>query len=163
MSNIYIDITAQVGESATIGEGTKIWANTQIRENVTIGKNVTIGRNVYIGPGVIIKDNVKIQNNALVYEPAIIEFGCFIGPGVILTNDKYPRAVNPDGSVKRELDWVKSGVVVEKEASIGAGSICIAPLIVGRGSMVGAGSVVTKDVEANTLVQGNPALFKRKL
>lgn len=163
MSRIYIDKTAQVDDSVSIGEGTKIWANTQIRERVVIGKNVTIGRNVYVGPGVIVGDNVKIQNNALIYEPAKIEFGCFIGPGVILTNDKYPKAVNYDGSVRMEKDWDKAGVTVKKNASIGAGAVCIAPLIIGEGSMVGAGSIVTKDVPEGTLVIGNPARGQDKV
>lgn len=143
--------------SAFIGENTKIWDFSQVRENVRIGKNCVIGRNVYIGPGVIIGDNCKIQNNALIYEPAIIEDGVFIGPAVVLTNDKNPRAVNSDGSLKSASDWEMVGVTIRTGAAIGANSTCIAPLEIGEWSLVGAGSVVTKNVAPNKTVAGNPA------
>jgi acetyltransferase-like isoleucine patch superfamily enzyme len=148
---------SQIDPSARIGENTKIWDFSQVRENVVIGKNCVIGRNVYIGPGVIIGDNCKIQNNALIYEPAIIEDGAFIGPAVVLTNDKNPRAVNNDGSLKKTTDWEMVGVTVRKGASVGANSTCIAPVEIGEWSLVGAGSVVTRDVNPFTTVAGNPA------
>src|SRR5207244_3207911 len=75
------------------------------RENARVGRNVVIGRGAYIGPGVPVGDNCKIQNHALVYEPAVLEPGVFIGPAVVLTNDHYPRAVNADGSAKSAHDW----------------------------------------------------------
>ena len=150
-------INNNIDRRAIIGSGTKIWENSQIRENAIIGNNCTIARNVYIGPGVKIGNSVKIQNNALIYEPALIEDGVFIGPGAIFTNDLHPRAINLDGSKKTEEDWNKEGVKVEYGASIGAGSICIAPVKIGKWSMVAAGSVVTKDVLAFSLVAGVPA------
>jgi UDP-2-acetamido-3-amino-2,3-dideoxy-glucuronate N-acetyltransferase len=146
-----------IDKRAIIGGQTRVWEFSQIRENAIIGKNCNIGRNVYIGPGVKIGDNVKIQNNALIYEPAVIADGVFIGPGAIFTNDLHPRAINPDGVVKTEEDWVKAGVVVESGASIGAGAICIAPVVIGRWSMVAAGAMVTKDVLPFSLVVGVPA------
>ena len=146
-----------IDKRAIIGSQTRVWEFSQIRENAIIGKNCNIGRNVYIGPGVKIGDNVKIQNNALIYEPAVIADGVFIGPGAIFTNDLHPRAINPDGVVKTEEDWVKAGVVVESGASIGAGAICIAPVVIGRWSMVAAGAMVTKDVLPFSLVVGVPA------
>lgn len=144
--------------SAVIGQGTKIWDYTQIREKVVIGRNCVIGRNVYIGPGVVIGDNCKIQNNALIYEPALLEDGVFVGPAVVLTNDKNPRAINSNGQPKTIGDWVQVGVTIRNGAAIGANSVCIAPLEIGRWALVGAGSVVTKDVEANSVVAGNPAI-----
>lgn len=153
----WVSPSAIVESGVELGPGTKVWEFAKIRAGARIGARVTIGMGVYVGPGVVIGDDTKIQNYALVYEPAEIGRGAFIGPGVILTNDKYPAAIREDGIKKREKDWVKSQVVVEDGASIGAGSICVAPVIVGSRSLVGAGSVVTKNVRPNALVYGNPA------
>ena len=154
---IQIHQTADVASSAQIGEGTAIWHYAQVREDCIVGENVIIGRSVYIGNGVCVGANSKIQNYALVYEPAILEPGVFIGPGVILTNDEYPRAVNPDGSQKNGSDWDPVGVTIREGASIGAGSICIAPVEIGAWALVAAGSTVTKNVPAFALMAGVPA------
>jgi len=146
-----------IADSAKIGNGSQIWHNSQVRENVSIGSTCVIGRNVYVGPGVIIGTNCKIQNNALIYEPATLADGVFIGPGVILTNDQYPRAVNSDLSLKSGADWTPVGVVIAEGASIGAGSVCVAPVSIGRWALVAAGSVVTKNVPDFALVAGVPA------
>jgi acetyltransferase-like isoleucine patch superfamily enzyme len=106
---------------------------------------------------VVIGDNCKIQNNALIYEPAVINDGVFIGPAVVLTNDKQPRAINRDGSVKSVRDWYPVGVTIGAGASIGANSVCVAPIEIGEWSAIGANSVVTRDVLANEMVTGNPA------
>jgi acetyltransferase-like isoleucine patch superfamily enzyme len=155
MTNIHP--TAEVHPSVLIPANSRVWNYAQIREGVTIGENCIIGRNVYIGPGVIIGDNCKIQNNALIYEPAIIEDGVFIGPAVVLTNDKHPRAVNPDGSIKSASDWEPVGVTIKRGASVGASSVCVAPVELGEWSAVGANSVVSKNVSAGEMVVGNPA------
>lgn len=155
-----IDASAQVAHSAKLSDGVHIWGNSQIRENVFIGENTSVGVNVYIGPGVVIGQNCKIQNSALIYEPAVIGDSVFVGPGVIFTNDSKPRAVNLDGSFKSALDWNPEGVVVEKGASIGAGSVCVAPVIIGSWSLIAAGAVVTKNVPAHALVAGVPAKVK---
>lgn len=147
----------QIHSSVVVARGTKIWENSKIRENSVIGSNCNLGRNVYVGPGVRIGDQVKIQNNALIYEPAVIEDSVFIGPGVIFTNDLYPRAVNEDGSTKNESDWIKQAVLVRLGASIGAGAICVAPVKIGQWSMIAAGSVVVNDVPNFALVAGIPA------
>jgi UDP-2-acetamido-3-amino-2,3-dideoxy-glucuronate N-acetyltransferase len=157
MRNIQIHPSAEVHESVSLGDLVKVWQMSHIRENVSIGSNSNIGRNVYIGPGVSIGDNCKIQNNSLIYEPAVLGNGVFIGPGVILTNDSYPRAINSDGSIKSEKDWVAVGVVIEEGASIGANSVCIAPVKVGAWSLIGSGAVITKDVIPHSLMVGNPA------
>lgn len=152
-----IHATADVAASAQIGEGSAIWHYAQVREDCVLGENVIIGRGAYVGNGVRIGANSKIQNYALVYEPALLEAGVFIGPGVILTNDEYPRAVNPDGSQKSGSDWDATGVTIHEGASIGAGSICIAPVEIGAWALVAAGSTVTKNVPAFALVAGVPA------
>ncbi len=155
--NPKIEDSVLLDTSAKIGDGTRVWHNTQIRDDVSIGSNCVIGRNVYIGSGVQIGNNCKIQNNALVYEPAIIADGVFLGPGVILTNDHYPRAINPDLTLKSADDWVPVGVLIGLGASIGAGSVCVAPVQIGEWALVAAGSVVTKNVQRFALVAGIPA------
>jgi acetyltransferase-like isoleucine patch superfamily enzyme len=149
--------SAEIASSATIGHGSRVWHFSQVGENCKIGANVSIGRNVFVGEGVAIGDNCKIQNSALLYAPAFLEAGVFIGPGVILTNDEYPRAINSDGSQKAPSDWKPVGVSIREGASIGAGSICIAPVEIGEWALVAAGSVVTSNVPAFALVAGVPA------
>lgn len=152
-----IHATADVAASAQIGEGVSIWHYAQVREDCVIGENVIVGRGAYVGSGVHIGANSKIQNYALVYEPAVLEAGVFIGPGVILTNDEYPRAVNSDYSQKSGSDWEATGVTIREGASVGAGSICVAPVEIGAWALVAAGSTVTKNVPAFALVAGVPA------
>lgn len=157
MSDTFIHATAEVESTARIGQNSKIWNYAQICKGSQVGENVIIGRNVYIGAGVQIGPNCKIQNNALLYEPSILEEGVFVGPAVILTNDSYPRAVNSDGTQKGSTDWNIVGVRVRTGASIGAGSVCIAPLEIGEWALIAAGSTVTKDVPSFALVAGVPA------
>ena len=153
----WISPNAIVEAGVELGPNTYVWEFTKIRSGARIGANVTIGMGVYIGPGVIIGDDCKIQNGAQIFEPSVIGNGVFIGPGAILTNDNHPAAVNSDGSKKREGDWEKSSVVIESLVSIGAGAICVAPVTLSKGSRVGAGAVVTRDVDAGVLVVGVPA------
>jgi acetyltransferase-like isoleucine patch superfamily enzyme len=155
----FVHESAVVHPSVVVPEGAKIWAFAHVREGVILGENCVIGRNVYVGPGVRIGKNCKIQNDSQIYEPAELGDGVFVGPGVILTNDKNPRAVNPDGSQKSVEDWHPVGVTVLEGASLGAGSICIAPLTVGRWSVVAAGSIITKGPQAFGLYVGTPARF----
>lgn len=148
---------ADVSNAARIGEGTKIWHLAQVRENAVMGENCIVGRGAYVGTGVTMGNNVKIQNYALVYEPAVLGNGVFIGPAVVLTNDTYPRSVNPDGTLKSAHDWEPVGVTIHDGASIGARAVCIAPVTIGRWATVAAGAVVTKDVPDFALVAGVPA------
>ncbi|MBN2177348.1 MAG: N-acetyltransferase [Demequinaceae bacterium] len=152
-----ISDTADVSGNASVGEGTSIWHLAQVREGAVIGENCIIGRGAYVGTGVSIGDGCKIQNYALVYEPAVLEPGVFIGPAVVLTNDEFPRAINPDGTPKSASDWHAVGVTVREGASIGARSVCVAPVTIGRWALVAAGSVVTRDVPDFALVLGVPA------
>lgn len=149
--------SADISESAFVHKSASIWHLAQIRENATIESGVVIGRGAYIGVGVKVGMNSKIQNFALVYEPAEIHSGVFIGPAAILTNDYRPRAVNPDGTPKSVADWDPVGVTVLEGASIGARAVCVAPVIVGSWSMVAAGAVVVADVPNFALVAGVPA------
>jgi UDP-2-acetamido-3-amino-2,3-dideoxy-glucuronate N-acetyltransferase len=158
MSN-YGDVhaTADVDERAAIGPGTKVWHLAQIREDACLGRDCIIGRGAYVGPGVIIGDKVKLQNYALVYEPAQLEDGVFIGPAVVLTNDLYPRSVDVSGSLKRADDWHARGVIVRAGASLGARAVVLPGVEIGRWAMVAAGAVVTRDVQDFALVAGVPA------
>lgn len=157
MKTIQIHPSSEVSLTSILEDGVVVWANSQIRENAVVGENTSIGIGVYIGPGVQIGNNCKIQNQALIYEPAKLADGVFIGPAVIFTNDKFPRAITPEGKFKGNEDWEAVGVLVEKGASIGAGSTCVAPITIGQWAMVAAGSVVTRDVLNNELVAGIPA------
>lgn len=148
---------ADVASDAVVGDGSSIWHLAQVREGAQIGSNCVVGRGAYIGSAVRIGDNCKIQNYALVYEPAELGDGVFIGPSVVLTNDQYPRAVNPDGSPKTTSDWNPVGVRIEDGASIGARAVCVAPVRIGAWASVAAGAVVTRDVPAHAIVVGVPA------
>jgi acetyltransferase-like isoleucine patch superfamily enzyme len=152
-----IATTARVHPSATLGKGVSVWDLSQVREGATIGADTVIGRNVYIDHDVAIGAACKIQNSALVYWPAAVGDGVFIGPGAILTNDRRPRAVNPDRTPKGPEDWEPAGVRIDSGASIGAGAVILAGVIVGEWALVGAGAVVTRDVPAHALVAGSPA------
>jgi UDP-2-acetamido-3-amino-2,3-dideoxy-glucuronate N-acetyltransferase len=153
----FVAESADVADAAKVGDGTKVWHLAQVRENAVLGQNCIVGRGAYIGTGVTMGDNCKVQNHALVYEPAKLGHGVFIGPAVVLTNDTYPRAVNPDGSLKSASDWEAVGVTIDDGASIGARAVCIAPVRVGAWATVAAGAVVTKDVPDFALVAGVPA------
>jgi UDP-2-acetamido-3-amino-2,3-dideoxy-glucuronate N-acetyltransferase len=157
MSAPLVESSADVSPEASLGEGARVWHLAQVREQAVVGSGTIIGRGAYIGTGVQIGQNCKIQNHALVYEPAILEDGVFIGPAVVLTNDTYPRAINADGTLKSGHDWEAVGVTVRHGASIGARSVCVAPLEIGVWAMIGAGSTVVNNVPAYALMVGTPA------
>ena len=157
MANYYIHRTADVSKKSKIGKGTKIWHQAQIREGAEIGENVIIGKNVYIDRNVKIGSNVKIQNNASIYHGVTLEDGVFIGPHVCLTNDKIPRAINTNNELKRTDEWSVDITTIKKGASIGAGSVLLPGITIGKFTMIGAGSLVTKEVPDHALVLGNPA------
>ena len=149
--------TAEVSPKATIGAGTRIWHQVQVREGAVIGANCILGKGAYVDLNVTIGDNVKIQNGAMVYHGATVEDGVFIGPGVILTNDRLPRAITPDGLLKADLDWTVGPIRLSYGCSIGAGAIILPDVTVGRFALVAAGAVVTRSVPDHTLVVGVPA------
>lgn len=152
-----IDPSADVDPRAEVGAGTRVWHLAQVREDARLGRDCVVGRGAYVGPGVRVGDRCKLQNQALVYEPAVLEDGVFVGPAVVLTNDEFPRAVTPDGRLKSADDWDAVGVTIREGASIGARAVCVAPVVVGRWALVAAGAVVVADVPDFALVVGVPA------
>lgn len=128
-----------------IGDNTKIGAFVEIQKNASVGKNCKISSHTFICEGVEIEDCV------------------FVGHNVAFTNDSFPRAANPDGSLQTEADWKVEKTVVRRGASIGSGVTILSSLTIGENSIVGAGSVVTKDVPANVIVAGNPARVLRAI
>ncbi len=149
----YFKHPTAIVESDDIGEGTRIWHFVHIREQASIGKNCNIGKSAYIDTEVKIGNNVKIQNFATIYKGVEIEDDVFIGPSVVFTNDLYPRA----------FIWGEETIIptiVKKGASIGANSTIICGVTIGEYAMIGAGSVVTKNVPSFGLVYGTPALLK---
>lgn len=153
----HIAPTASVESGATIGAGSAVWDGAVVRRRASVGKNCVLGRGAFVDVDVVVGDSCKIQNNALVYNPARVADGVFIGPGAILTNDRFPRAINPDGSLKTDQHWEPVGVVVERGASIGAGATVLGGVTVGAWSLVAADSTVTRDVPPYALVVGSPA------
>jgi UDP-2-acetamido-3-amino-2,3-dideoxy-glucuronate N-acetyltransferase len=153
----FIHPSADVSPEAIIGPGTRIWHQAQVRERATLGANCIVGKGAYVDFDVAIGDNVKIQNGVYVYHGATVQEGVFLGPGVILTNDKLPRAINPDGSLKSDADWEVSPTLIKRGASIGAGAVVLPGVSVGEFALVGSGAVVTRDVPDHGLVYGNPA------
>jgi len=141
--------SAFVENGAKIGKGTKIWHQAQIREGSVIGENCIFGKSAFVDANVKIGSNVKVQNRASIYQGATIEDDVFIGPHAIITNDLRPRSFNKD--------WKIVPTLVKKGASIGANSTIVCGITIGEYAMVGAGSVVTKDVPKHGLVYGNPA------
>jgi UDP-2-acetamido-3-amino-2,3-dideoxy-glucuronate N-acetyltransferase len=127
-----------------IGDNTRIGAFVEIQKKASIGRNCKISSHTFICEGVIIEDNV------------------FIGHNVTFINDLYPRATNPDGCLQAESDWTCIQTVVKKGASIGSSATLLCGITIGENAIVGAGSMVTKDVPANTIVAGNPAKFLKK-
>jgi acetyltransferase-like isoleucine patch superfamily enzyme len=126
-----------------IGAHTKIGAFVEVQKRATVGKNCKISSHTFICEGVSIADNV------------------FVGHGVTFINDSYPRATNPDGSLQTEADWRVETTRVEKGASIGSGATILSGIVIGENALVGAGSVVTRDVPPSAVVAGNPAKVLR--
>lgn len=155
--NVRVHPTADVAPDAELGPNCRIWHQAQIREGARLGANCIVGKGAYIDFDVQIGSNVKIQNRASIYHGVTLADGVFVGPHVIFTNDRLPRAINPDGSLKSDADWVVGATQVGYGASIGAGAIILPGIRIGRFAMVGAGAVVTHEVPDYGLVVGHPA------
>lgn len=162
-NKVYISPQSIVEDEVKLGENVVIWEGSKIRTRAALGTNTKLGRNVYVGQGVSIGRDCKIQDHCLIYEPAQIGNGVFVGPGCVFTNDKHPRALSASGGLANQNDWQRVGVIIEDGASIGAMTVLIAPVRIGAGAMVGAGSVVTRDVAPGATVAGNPARLMRHL
>ena len=125
-----------------------------------IGQGSIIGKGVYVDSNVHVGDHVKIQNYVSIYQGVTIEDGVFIGPHVCFTNDMRPRAINPDGSLKAAADWTLGRTLVRRGAAVGANATVRCGITIGEWAMVGAGSVVTRDVPDHGVVWGNPARLR---
>jgi len=149
MKKFYVHPTAVVDKKATIGDGTKVWHFVHVRENAEIGKKCVLGHSVYVGEEVKIGNGVKLENRATVYRGVKIEDKAFVGPHVTFTNDPYPRSFS--------TEWKIVPTLVKEGASIGAGAVVICGITIGEYAMIGAGSVVTKDIPSHAIAYGNPA------
>lgn len=155
--DFFVHPSAEVSDEARVGQGTRIWHQAQVLPRARIGCECILGKGVYVDFDVSIGDRCKLQNGVYVYHGATVEDGVFLGPGVMLLNDKNPRAINPDGRLKSGSDWQVSPTHIGEGAGIGGGSIILPGVTVGKWAIIGAGSVVTKDVPAYGLAFGNPA------
>ncbi len=149
--------SAEVSPKARVGRGTQVWNEAQIREGAVVGENCIIAKGVYIDRDVVIGSNVKIENRASVYRGVTLEDGVFVGPRVSFTNDRFPRSVTPEGRLRTDADWEPERTLVRRGASLGAGTVVVPGRVIGRWAMVGAGSLVTRDVPDHALVLGSPA------
>ena len=150
--NYFVHESSYVDENVRIGEGTKIWHFSHIQSGARIGRNCVLGQNVNISNNVVIGDSVKIQNNVSVYEGVTLEDHVFCGPSAVFTNIAVPRSKYPQaGSGFYQKTLVREG------ASLGANCTILCGVTIGRHALIGAGSVVTKDVPDFALVVGVPA------
>lgn len=157
---VTIHATAEVSDDAEIGPGTRIWSHVQVREGVVIGSECILGKGAYVDLKVRIGNRCKLQNSVFVFHGFNLEDGVFLGPGVMLLNDKHPRAINPDGSLKSDADWTVSDAVVRNGAAVGGGAVILPGVSIGRFAMVGSGAVATRDVPDHGIVVGNPARLR---
>lgn len=156
-SEVSIHSTAEVSGHAVIGDETYIWHQAQVLAGARIGRNCIIGKGVFVATGAVIGNSVKVQNYVSIYDGVVIEDGVICGPHCTFTNDKLPRAINPDGSPKTIGDWLISPTLVKHGASIGANATILCGITIGRWAMIGAGSVVCNDIPDYGLAWGNPA------
>ncbi len=150
----------QIIKNCKIGKNSKIWNFVNLYE-CKIGNDCQIGSFVEIQNNVIIGNRVKIQSHAFVCEGVSIEDEVFIGHHTVFINDKFPKSTNLDGKLKSTIDWKLLTTKVKKRASIGSNATILGGITIGENALVGAGSVVTKDVPKNAVVAGNPARIMR--
>ena len=151
-----------IAQDVTIGEDVKVYPFSNLY-GCTIGDRTRVGTFVEIQRGARIGCDCKISSHSFICEGVTIEDGVFIGHNVTFINDRYPRAVNSDGSMQTDEDWTLERTLVEARASVGSSATILCGLTIGTGAVVGAGSVVTKDVPAYTVVAGVPARVVRRL
>lgn len=148
--------TVRIAPDVKLGRDVKVYAFVNLY-GCEIGDESKIGAFVEIQKGVRVGRRVKVSSHTFICEGVTIEDECFIGHGVMFTNDKYPRAVNPDGSLQTEADWAVVPTLVQRRASIGSNATILAGVTIGAGAIVGAGAVVTHDVPPGVIVAGVPA------
>ncbi len=159
MSN---SVLQKIAPDVKIGEGAKVFDFVNLY-GCEIGENSKVGTFVEIQRGAKIGKNCKISSHSFICEGVTIEDNVFVGHNVTFTNDIFPRATNPDGSLQTADDWKCVSTLVKKGASIGSSVTILCGITIGENSIVGAGSMVTKDVPANCVVAGNPAKILRNL
>ncbi len=147
-----------IADDVRLGENVRL-ANFINLYGCSIGAGSKIGTFVEVQKNAIIGNNCKIQSHTFICEGVTIEDNVFVGHGVTFINDKYPRATNAEGALQTEADWKVEPTLVKKGATIGSGSTILGNVTIGENAIVGAGSVVTKDVPADAIVAGNPARF----
>jgi acetyltransferase-like isoleucine patch superfamily enzyme len=152
--------TQRIAPDVTLGRDVRIYAFVNLY-GCEIGDESRVGAFVEIQRGVSIGNRCKIQSHTFICEGVVIEDEVFVGHNVNFINDKFPQATNPDGSLQSDADWTLQPTRVRKGASIGTGSVILGGITVGERAIVGAGSVVTKDVAPDTIVAGNPARLIR--
>ena len=157
-----INPTQSIAPDVKIGEGVKIFNHVNLY-GCTIGDNSKVGTFVEIQKNAFIGANCKISSHSFVCEGVTIEDDVFVGHNVTFINDRFPRSTNPEGALQTEEDWHCEITLVKKGASIGSSTTLLCGVTVGENAIIGAGSVVTKDVPANTIVAGNPARVLRKI
>lgn len=162
MKELNIDSPRQALRKVLVGEDVKIFNFVNAYE-CSIDNGSKIGSFVELQKGVKIGKNCKISSHSFLCEGVVIEEGVFVGHSVTFINDRSPRAINSDGSIKTDKDWTLEYTTVKKGAGIGSGATIMCGITIGEGAIVGAGSVITKDVEPHTVVAGNPAKFIRKV
>ncbi|MGH7709239.1 MAG: acyltransferase [Vulcanimicrobiaceae bacterium] len=153
----FVHATALVESDATIGEASRIWHHAHVRTRAQIGARCIVGKGAFVDFGVVIGDDCKLQNYACVYHGVTLGRGVFVGPHAVFTNDLRPRATTPEFAPLRDGDWEIGVTTVDDGAAIGANSTILPGVRIGRWAMIGAGAVVTRDVEAFALVVGSPA------
>ncbi|SMF33922.1 acyltransferase [Desulfovibrio gilichinskyi] len=156
----FIHPTAVIDQDSSIGENTYIWQNVHIRSQAKIGSECIVGKGSFLDIESVVGNRVKIQNYVNIFRGVTIEDGVMVGPSVCFTNDMFPRAINLDGTLQDCNDWKCFKTRVKTGAGIGAGSIIVCNTTIGKWAIVGAGSVVTRDVPDYALVYGNPARVK---
>ena len=154
--------TRKIAPDVQFGENVKVYDFTNLY-GCEIGDDTKIGTFVEIQKGASIGRACKISSHTFVCEGVTIEDNVFVGHGVTFTNDRYPRAANADGSLQTDDDWLCEPTVVKRGASIGSGATLLCGITIGENAIIGAGSVVTRDVPANTVAAGNPARVLRSL
>ncbi len=153
----YVHPTALVEDGAQIGPDCKIWHQAQVRTRARIGARCIVGKGAFVDFDVVIGDDSKLQNYSCVYHGVTLGRGVFIGPHVVFTNDRRPRATDPGFAPLRDGNWEVGETSVGDGAAIGANSTILPGIAIGAWAMIGAGAVVTHDVPAYALVVGSPA------